>query len=72
MGEKKKGPRRMNFADDPAETKSGMYLSLLADQPGEGEAAMILNSLVDERDKLNQEASKLIEAAVKRDLKEKD
>jgi hypothetical protein len=71
LGEEKKD-RKMNFLDDPAENKSGMYLSLLADEPGEGEAAMVLNSLVDERGKLNEEASDLIKAAAKRDLAEED
>ncbi len=58
----------MNLIDDPVETNSGMYLSLLAEKPGEAEAAMILNSLVDDKDKLNEEAEDLIEAVKKLDL----
>lgn len=46
---------KMRLLDDPEETKSGMYLSLLADEPGEAEAAMVLNSLVDDPDELVRE-----------------
>ncbi len=69
MIEQKKEPSKMNFKDDPAETDSGMYLSLLAENSEEAEAALVLNSLVDDRDKLNQEAEKLIDAAKKLDFK---
>lgn len=47
--------RKMRLLDDPDETDSGMYLSMLADEPGEAEAAMILNSLVDDADELIRE-----------------
>lgn len=46
---------KMRLLDDPEETNSGMYLSLLADEPGEAEAAMVLNSLVDDPDELIRE-----------------
>jgi hypothetical protein len=46
---------KMRLLDDPEETDSGMYLSILADEPGEAEAAMILNSLVDDPDELIRE-----------------
>lgn len=69
MVEGKTDSAKMNFIDEPAETDSGMYLSLLADEPGEAEAAMVLNSLVDDREKLNDEAEKLIKAVEKMDSK---
>lgn len=65
MAERKNGPRKMNLLDDTAETESGMYLSALADEPGEAEAAMVLNSLVDDREDLNKDAAKLIQAVEK-------
>ncbi len=46
---------KVRILDDPEETESGMYLSLLADDPGEAEAAMVLNSLVDDPDELLRE-----------------
>lgn len=67
MAKEKNGSQKMRLLDDPEETESGMYLSMLADKPGEAEAAMVLNSLVDDKDKLNQEAAELIEAAEKLD-----
>jgi hypothetical protein len=50
------GAENPNLLDDPGETHSGMYLSLLADEPGEAEAAMYLNSLVDDPEDLINEA----------------
>ena len=50
--------KKMSFRDEPEETESGMYLSLLADEPGEAEAAMILNSLVDDPEELVRETFK--------------
>ena len=50
--------KKMRFRDEPEETESGMYLSLLADEPGEAEAAMILNSLVDDPEELVRETFK--------------
>lgn len=47
--------KKMGFRDEPEETESGMYLSLLADEPGEAEAAMVLNSLVDDPEELARE-----------------
>ena len=47
--------KKMRLLDDPEETSSGMYLSLLADGPEEAEAAMVLNSLVDDPDELARE-----------------
>ena len=70
MVNQKRNASVMNFLDDPEETNSGMYLSLLADEPGEAEAAMVLNSLVDDRGKLIGEATELIKAAEKLDSKE--
>lgn len=46
---------KTRLLDDPEETESGMYLSLLADEPGEAEAGMFLNSLVDDPDELVRE-----------------
>ena len=50
------GDEKLDLLDDPEETHSGMYLSLLADEPGEAEAAMYLNSLVDDPEDLINEA----------------
>lgn len=47
--------KKMRLLDEPEETESGMYLSLLANEPGEAEAAMVLNSLVDDPDELVRE-----------------
>ena len=51
--------------DEPAETDSGMYLSLLADKPGEPEAAMNLNAIIDDPEELQQSAAELIREADK-------
>ena len=53
--------KKMRFRDEPEETGSGMYLSLMADEPGEAEAAMVLNSLVDDPDELVRETFKFRE-----------
>ncbi|HYH03121.1 MAG TPA: hypothetical protein VEC37_08480 [Bacillota bacterium] len=65
MDKAKNDPKEMNLLDEPAETDSGMLLSILADEPREAESAMFLNSLVDDPEALQQDAERLIRAVDK-------
>ena len=51
--------------DEPEETDSGMYLSMLADEPGEPEAAMNLNAIIDDPEELQLKRGDLLVAPKK-------